>query len=71
MRNTHFSFSPSFKPLNHGSFGAYPAPIQAVESSFQKLVNERPDTFIVYDLPDYSKRYMHFTAFPIAIQNLP
>ncbi|KAI5922802.1 aminotransferase family protein-like protein [Camillea tinctor] len=36
MRDAHFSFSPSYTPLNHGSFGAFP--LAETEA--------RPDTFI-------------------------
>src|SRR6266487_1550287 len=51
MREDHFTFSPSYTPLNHGSFGAYPRAIQDWQNEFQKLAHERPDTFIVFDLP--------------------
>jgi selenocysteine lyase/cysteine desulfurase len=51
MRKTYFPFSPTFTPLNHGSFGAYPSPVQEAQNQYQKLAHERPDTFIVYDLP--------------------
>ncbi|KAF2431701.1 aminotransferase family protein-like protein [Tothia fuscella] len=52
MRDTHFSFHPSYTPLNHGSFGAYPRLVQEEQDKFTKLAAERPDTFIVYDLPN-------------------
>lgn len=51
MRNAHFQFSPTYTPLNHGSFGASPRPINEAREAFQKQCTERPDTFIVYDLP--------------------
>lgn len=51
MRKDQFLFSPSYTPLNHGSFGAYPRAIQEKVIDFQKLAHERPDVFIVYDLP--------------------
>jgi selenocysteine lyase/cysteine desulfurase len=51
MRKAYFPFSPSYTPLNHGSFGAYPSPVQETQNHYQKLAHERPDTFIVYDLP--------------------
>jgi len=51
MRNAHFAFSPDYTPLNHGSFGVIPSPMQSAQNSFQKLAAERPDPFIVYDLP--------------------
>ena len=52
MRETHFQFAPTYTPLNHGSFGAYPRYVQAKQDEFTKLCHERPDTFIVYDLPE-------------------
>jgi selenocysteine lyase/cysteine desulfurase len=51
MRDAHFQFAPSYTPLNHGSFGAYPHLVQDQQNAFHKLAQERPDTFIVYDLP--------------------
>ncbi|KAG0650477.1 PLP-dependent C-S lyase [Hyphodiscus hymeniophilus] len=51
MRTSQFSFAPTFTPVNHGSFGAYPRVIQEVQDNFQKQCHERPDTFIVYSLP--------------------
>jgi selenocysteine lyase/cysteine desulfurase len=53
MRDAHFGFSPSFTPLNHGSFGAFPRLIQERQNELQALAAERPDTFIVTDLPNY------------------
>lgn len=52
MRDTHFTFSPTFTPLNHGSYGATPRTVQEKHLSIQNLVAERPDVFIVYQLPD-------------------
>jgi selenocysteine lyase/cysteine desulfurase len=52
MRDAHFQFSPSYTPLNHGSYGAYPRFIQERQNEFTQLAAERPDTFIVYDLPN-------------------
>ena len=51
MRKDKFLFAPSHTPLNHGSFGAYPRAVQEKVTEFQKLAHERPDVFIVYDLP--------------------
>jgi selenocysteine lyase/cysteine desulfurase len=51
MRESHFQFTPSYTPLNHGSFGAYPSLVQSEQDKFTKLAAERPDTFIVFDLP--------------------
>ncbi|KAB8298679.1 hypothetical protein EYC80_000856 [Monilinia laxa] len=51
MRDAHFQFSPTYTPLNHGSFGAYPRPIKEAQDAFQRQCTARPDTFYVYDLP--------------------
>ncbi|ESZ99465.1 hypothetical protein SBOR_0128 [Sclerotinia borealis F-4128] len=51
MRDTHFQFSPTYTPLNHGSFGAYPHPIQEAQGAFQEQCTSRPDTFYIYSLP--------------------
>ena len=56
MRSTHFEFEPSYTPLNHGSFGAYPRLVHENQDTFTKLAQERPDTFIVWDLPEYIKK---------------
>ncbi|KAH8807726.1 pyridoxal phosphate-dependent transferase [Xylogone sp. PMI_703] len=52
MRQAHFRFHPSYTPLNHGSFGAYPDVVQEHQDALTRLCHERPDTFLVYDLPD-------------------
>jgi selenocysteine lyase/cysteine desulfurase len=51
MRKSHFSFSPTFTPLNHGSFGATPRAIEEKHIAAQRSVSERPDVFIIYKLP--------------------
>lgn len=53
MRQAHFSFSPSYTPLNHGSYGAFPSAVAARQAELQVLAAERPDTFIVQDLPNF------------------
>ncbi|CZR62819.1 related to isopenicillin N epimerase [Phialocephala subalpina] len=52
MRDAHFSFSPSYTPLNHGSFGTHPKSVQARQNELQSLAAQRPDTHIVFDLPN-------------------
>jgi selenocysteine lyase/cysteine desulfurase len=52
MREAHFGFSPSFTPLNHGSYGTTPLLVQQRQRELQKLETERPDPFIVYNLPN-------------------
>lgn len=49
MRQTHFQFAPTYKALNHGSFGTHPAPIRAAHYDLQTLAIQRPDTFISFD----------------------
>ena len=51
MREDHFQFAPSFTPLNHGSYGAYPRMVQDQQHELARKCAERPDTFIVQDLP--------------------
>ncbi|KUJ09207.1 PLP-dependent transferase [Mollisia scopiformis] len=51
IRNTHFSFSPTYVPLNHGSFGTFPLSVTQHQNQLQTQALERPDTFIVFDLP--------------------
>jgi selenocysteine lyase/cysteine desulfurase len=51
MRSSHWEFSPTFTPLNHGSLGAYPRNIQQAQDAFQKQCHARPDPFIKYELP--------------------
>lgn len=47
-----FGFASSFTPVNHGSYGATPLAIQEKHFDIQKVAAERPDVFIVYQLPD-------------------
>jgi selenocysteine lyase/cysteine desulfurase len=51
MRKAHFGFASSFTPLNHGSYGATPLLIEQRQREIQKREIERPDPFIIYDLP--------------------
>lgn len=48
MRSTHFQFAPTYKALNHGSFGTHPTPVRDAHYSLQTLSIQRPDTFISY-----------------------
>lgn len=47
----HFLYHPSYTPLNHGAFGAYPEPVRARLRQCQDLCEERPDPFFRYQLP--------------------
>ena len=48
---SHFQFSESYTPLNHGSFGTYPKAVHEVLSEFRKQAEAQPDTFIRYTYP--------------------
>ncbi|KAE9365147.1 PLP-dependent transferase, partial [Stipitochalara longipes BDJ] len=51
MRRAYFTFSPTYTPINHGSFGCAPLPVLAHQNHLQTLASARPDTFIVRNLP--------------------
>ena len=51
MRDTHFMLAPTYTPLNHGSFGTYPKPVQNRLHECQMLSEQRPDTFQRYQCP--------------------
>ncbi|KAI1843735.1 hypothetical protein JX265_001031 [Neoarthrinium moseri] len=51
MRNKHFFFAPSYRPLNHGSFGVFPRMVQEYQQRLQLESEARPDTFIRYTYP--------------------
>lgn len=48
MRSKHFQFAPTYKPLNHGSFGTHPTPVREAHYSLQTTAIQRPDTFISF-----------------------
>lgn len=43
--------APTYTPLNHGSFGTYPKPVQRRLHECQTLSEARPDNFQRYDFP--------------------
>lgn len=51
----HFLFANGYRPLNHGSFGAFPREIQAHQRELQSETEARPDTFIRYTYPNLLK----------------
>ncbi|KAI1116462.1 aminotransferase family protein-like protein [Nemania sp. NC0429] len=51
MREAHFSFAPSYVPLNHGSFGTFPDSVRDRRRSIQSETEARPDTFIRFTYP--------------------
>ncbi|KAG4422022.1 hypothetical protein IFR04_004881 [Cadophora malorum] len=50
----HFLFDPSYKNLNHGSFGTFPLPIRNKQREYQDLCEAAPDPFIRYTYPKLS-----------------
>ena len=48
---SHFQFSESYTPLNHGSFGTYPKAVHEVLTKFREQAEAQPDTFIRYIYP--------------------
>ncbi|KAJ5168488.1 L-cysteine desulfhydrase-like protein lolT1, partial [Penicillium canariense] len=42
----HWLFDPSYKSLNHGSFGAHPAAVNDARRTFLDLADRRPDPYI-------------------------
>ncbi|KAI0477721.1 aminotransferase family protein-like protein [Xylariaceae sp. FL0804] len=56
MRHAHFSFAPSYTPLNHGSFGACPAAVLDRQAALRRDADARPDTFIRLAYPALLRR---------------
>jgi selenocysteine lyase/cysteine desulfurase len=48
MREEHFRFAEGYRPLNHGSFGAFPVAVRDFQRQLQSESEARPDTFIRY-----------------------
>ncbi|KAI1759630.1 PLP-dependent transferase [Hypoxylon sp. FL1150] len=48
----HFEFDPTYRNLNHGSFGASTRDIRKKLHHYQDLVEANPDKFIRYEAPD-------------------
>lgn len=51
FRQQHFSFAPTYRPLNHGSFGAVPNAIAAHQQHLQRETEQRSDLFLRYTYP--------------------
>lgn len=51
VRQDHFCFAQGYRPLNHGSFGAFPRAIADHQRQLQLETEARPDTFIRYTYP--------------------
>lgn len=48
MRQKHFLFARGYRPLNHGSFGAFPKSVLDRQRQLQLDSESRPDTWIRY-----------------------
>ncbi|KAI5784983.1 pyridoxal phosphate-dependent transferase [Peziza echinospora] len=46
-----FLFDEEWAPLNHGSFGTYPAVVRSAFLEYQLASERRPDQFVRYDFP--------------------
>ncbi|KAJ5776587.1 uncharacterized protein N7511_001598 [Penicillium nucicola] len=42
----HWLFDPSYKNLNHGSFGAHPVPVKEAQRAFMDMADQKPDPYI-------------------------
>ncbi|KAK3699519.1 hypothetical protein LTR37_016388 [Vermiconidia calcicola] len=51
MRDEHFLFAKSYVPLNHGSYGAFPAAVRTYQRSLQDQTEARSDAFIRFKAP--------------------
>ena len=51
MREAHFNFAPSYTPLNHGSFGAFPSRVRDRLGQLRDETEARPDTLIRFAYP--------------------
>ncbi|KAJ4289367.1 Glycosylphosphatidylinositol (GPI)-anchored cell wall endoglucanase [Collariella sp. IMI 366227] len=52
LRDEHFLHDPSYRNLNHGSFGTIPRAIQAKLRAYQDQAEAAPDRFIRYEYPE-------------------
>ena len=51
MRRRHFIYDEDYIPLNHGSYGAFPATVRDYRRHMQDLIEARPDPVIRNTLP--------------------
>ena len=56
MREAHFHFAPSYTPLNHGSFGAFPSSVRECQRWLRDETEARPDTLIRFTYPGLLRR---------------
>ncbi len=51
LRTHAFSFDPAYRPLNHGSYGAFPKVVRAKQRQIQDQTEGRSDPFIRFTIP--------------------
>ena len=51
MRSNHFLYDEAYTPLNHGSYGAFPAAVRNYRIQLQDQIEARPDPVIRNTLP--------------------
>lgn len=51
IRDEHFNFAADYRPLNHGSFGAFPKSVMQYQREIQLQTEQKPDTFLRYTYP--------------------
>ncbi|KAK4677599.1 hypothetical protein QC764_300210 [Podospora pseudoanserina] len=51
LRDSEFLFNPSYRNLNHGSFGTIPSHIRNLMRQYQDQAEAKPDPFIRYTYP--------------------
>lgn len=51
IRDEHFNFATGYKPLNHGSFGAFPKSVVQYRQEIQLETEQKPDSFLRYKYP--------------------
>ena len=51
LRTEEFLFDPAYRPLNHGSYGAFPKAVRAKQREIQNLTEARSDPFIRFRIP--------------------
>lgn len=51
LRTKEFVFDPAYRPLNHGSYGAFPRAVRARQREIQDQTEARSDPFIRFAIP--------------------
>ncbi len=51
LRTQEFLFDPAYRPLNHGSYGAFPKAVQTRQHAIQDQTERRSDPFIRFTIP--------------------